>query len=374
IARLRCDRQTRSERVLPIIRANEATVKSIASSSGENHRSTGNLIDGQYSEEHLATRTAIRRSFVHRFEERQSVITEKAQKLKEEYMSLHEKWVAHCNRLDNMQKGGTPEESVVPSGRSTRRSAAILGDAVRSDLEMEQIIASLGVEELTDPNYLAIKNVAKIPDMISVTEGSVRSLYDDTNNIVDDPVEFYSSSSALEYWTEEERAIFEAEFAARPKQFGHIAARLPNKTPAQCVTYYYLHKKTHVDFRKAVAQHGAGKRRKNGRRDKQKGNGLMADIRRHDDEVSRATPAAQANGNTTGSRRKRAAILRPNGTEPRRTAPRRSAAQQIERTSTSSGTTPDPEPELQRRRRRATAPVRTILVAGPDEGEAEVSF
>ncbi|KAG1753622.1 uncharacterized protein EDB91DRAFT_1242605 [Suillus paluster] len=352
LTRLQCDRQTRDERVVPVLRANRAIREpSLPSPTDTQDKLFQEFATDQRRQGSLASHSqSIRTSLSAHFLERETALQEKQQKLREEYLELHQQWIAQCARLDNVSKGGLLEESMLPSagGRSTRRSAAVLGDAVRSDLEMEQIIANLGMEELTDPSYLAIKNVAKIPDMVSVTDGCGPYYYDDTNNIVDEPAEFYSSSSALDLWTEEERLVFKEKYAAHPKQFGLISQHLPNKTAAQCVTYYYLHK-PHIDFRKAIAQYGAGRRRRNGRgANKQKGNALLADIRRHDDEVLAAHPTSLA----VPSKRRRAAILRTNG-ESRRNHSRRGTVQP-DQTPTSSGTTPDPEVDEQKRRRRST--------------------
>lgn len=364
VSRLRQDRQSRVERAYPVLRANQVVSNlNLPSPTGNPNRRSEELIAAN-SSDRLATHEAIRSSLVDRFVEHQSEIVEKSRRLKAEYLELHERWLEHCARLDEVQKTGISEESAAPSGgRTTRRSTAVMGDAVRSDLEMEQIIASLGVEELTDPSYLAIKNVAKIPDMVSVTEGSVPYLFDDTNNIVDDPSEFYGASSGQDYWTHEERDIFLNEFAAHPKQFGLIAQRLPNKTAAQCVTYYYLHKKQGVDFKKAVMQYGTSRRRKNGRASKQRGNALLADIRRHDDEVSRISPASLNEPTpSTGNKRKRA-VDRSNGESRRSSTSRRTT---IQPEVTSSGTTPDPDVEQPRRRRRTAISTRavTVITAG----------
>ena len=97
--------------------------------------------------------------------------------MREEDLALHDRWQAHCAKSDNKSKKtnkDTPsatEEVVVPasSGRLSRRTAAMLGDAVHSDLEMEQIIASLGIKELTDPNHLALRNFANILDIFSLS-------------------------------------------------------------------------------------------------------------------------------------------------------------------------------------------------------------
>lgn len=354
LARLRCDRQTRDERVYPLLRANQVVseLQRVPVCSNGQSRLFEEMVGDGPSRERAIKHQNLQPAFIERFAKRQSEIFGKACRLKAEYLALHERWLEHCTRLDEEQKSGVTEEVAVPSGgRSTRRSTAVLGDAVRSDLEMEQIIASLGVEELTDPSYLAIKNVAKIPDMISVTHGSVPYLFDDTNNIIDNPAEFYGACSANDYWTEEERSTFLTEFAAHPKQFGVIAERLPNKTPAQCITYYYLQKKQGVDFRKAVGQYGVGRRRRNGRNGKRRGNALLADIRRHDDEVSRGSSAVAPNG--ASGKRKRTANGQ-NG-EPRRTTTSRRAATQPDATPASAGTTPDPDPDPPRRRRKPAA-------------------
>lgn len=373
LTRLQCDRQTRDERVVPVLRANRAIREpSLPSPIDAQDKLFQEFAADQPRQERMALHSqSIRSSLSGHFLERETALREKQQKLREQYLELHQQWIAQCARLDNVSKGGLPEESMPASagGRSTRRSAAVLGDAVRSDLEMEQIIANLGMEELTDPSYLAIKNVAKIPDMVSVVDGRGPYSYDDTNNLLDDPAEFYSSSSALDLWTEEERIVFKERYAAHPKQFGLIAQHLPNKTAAQCVTYYYLHK-PHVDFRKAIAQYGAGRRRRNGRgANKQKGNALLADIRRHDDEVLAAHPTSSA----VPSKRRRAAMLRSN-VEPRRNQSRRSTVQP-DQTPTSSGTTPDPEADEQKRRRRSTAVARSSGLAQeevePTEPDAE---
>lgn len=361
LTRLQCDRQTRDERVVPVLRANRAIREpSLPSPIDAQDKLFQEFAADQPRQERMTLHSqSIRSSLSGHFLERETALREKQQKLREEYLELHQQWIAQCARLDNVSKGGLPEESMAASagGRSTRRSAAVLGDAVRSDLEMEQIIANLGMEELTDPSYLAIKNVAKIPDMVSVVDGRGLCSYDDTNNLLDDPAEFYSSSSALDLWTEEERIVFKERYAAHPKQFGLIAQHLPNKTAAQCVTYYYLHK-PHVDFRKAIAQYGAGRRRRNGRgANKQKGNALLADIRRHDDEVLAAHPTSLA----VPSKRRRAAMLRAN-VEPRRNQSRRGTVQP-DQTPTSSGTTPDPEADEQKRRRRSTAVARSSGLA-----------
>ena len=292
-----------------------------------------------------------------RFAQHQAALAEKVARLRTEYIALHKRWLVHCEELDAVARNSALEEAAAAACRTTRRTAA-MGDAVRSDLEMEQILASLGNEELTDANHLSAKNAAVIPDMVSVTKGLVEYVYDDTNNLVEDPHEFYKLETGIDDWTEEEKAILVEKYAKTPKQFGFIADALPNKTPSQCVTFYYLHKNT-IDFRKAVAQFNTiGKRRRSGR--KQKGNALLADILKHDDEVS------EKSGGASG-RRKRGAPSTPVPTPaPADTSdPSKKNTASTSRRGTAQNTpaatpTPDPEPAPKRPRRRANPTARAV--------------
>ncbi|EIN08400.1 hypothetical protein PUNSTDRAFT_68915, partial [Punctularia strigosozonata HHB-11173 SS5] len=159
------------------------------------------------------------------FAQKEEMLDAKIKRLREEYLALHVKWVQQCSKLETAPKivAPPPEElPAAPTGRTTRRSAATLGDAVRSDLELEQIISTLGNEDMLDPSILCLRNVAKIPDMISATHGQVEASFDDTNNLVDNPGDFYAPRSGFEDWTDEEKEIFNEKYAAHPKQFGII--------------------------------------------------------------------------------------------------------------------------------------------------------
>ncbi|PWN41800.1 hypothetical protein IE81DRAFT_291354, partial [Ceraceosorus guamensis] len=71
----------------------------------------------------------------------------------------------------------------------------------------------------------------------------LESDFDDDNGFVKDPVAFFLSDFDPDFWSEEEKITFEKRYLLFPKQFGKIAAALPDKTPSQCVRYYYLTKK-----------------------------------------------------------------------------------------------------------------------------------
>ncbi|KAI9458635.1 hypothetical protein BJY52DRAFT_1119457 [Lactarius psammicola] len=361
-ARLQLDLQSREERVNPILMSNRAVA---AASPNAPVPSADTLVQevlaGLRAQETTKTfYSHVRGSLVANMTARQETVDEKVVRLRKEYLALHREWLARCAELDNSHRvdPAAGEVAAIPA-RTTRRSAAVLGDAVRSDLEMEQIIASLGNDELYDPAHLALRNLAVIPDMISVTRGKVDAVFDDVNNAVDDPISFYDPSPGLAEWTDDEVEIYKQRFAKYPKQFGHIAAGLPHKTQAQCVQFYYLYKKALIDFREAVAAYGQSKRRRGGRKTDKKKGGLLADIRQHDAEVSKEQDPVKRRASTAARKRRESA----------RAVQRRSVTtlQQEEQTPV---TTPTPEPDLESarpKRRRSNRPV----VAEPEPVRTE---
>lgn len=347
--------QTQEEHVEPIIRSNQALVRThVGRASTTPYQLITEINSGEHLSQRLESFMSTKDALVEHFQKRQAALVDKVQRLQEEYLSLHERWLSRCRVLDAQNKllPAELEPPLPSSSRTTRRTAATLGDAVRSDFEMEQIIASLGNDEATDPAHLSLKNHAVIPDMISVQRGSVDYVYDDTNLLVENPLEHYRPRTGMDDWTPEEEQIFQDRYAAHPKQFGIIADSIPNKTAAQCVAYYYLHKKQHIDFRKVVSQYAPKRRRR--RTGKQKANALLTDIRQHDAEVN-----GNADGQETTGGRGRS----------RRVAARKV---QIEETPTS---TPTPEPEQKvRPKRRRTVAVRSGLSINNEEEEGTVSI
>lgn len=344
--RLQFELQSREGRVNPVLMSNLAIATASPSAPAASADTlVQEVLAGQRAQETTKMfYSNMRDSLVANMTTRQETVDEKVTRLRKEYLALHREWVARCAELDNSHRvdPAAGEVAAIPA-RTTRRSAAVLGDAVRSDLEMEQIIASLGNDELYDPAHLALRNVAVIPDMISVTRGKVDAVFDDVNNAVEDPVSFYDPSPGLAEWTDDEVEIYKQRFAKYPKQFGNIAAGLPHKTQAQCVQFYYLYKKALIDFREAVATYGQSKRRRGGRKTDKKKGGLLADIRQHDAEVSKELDPVKRRANTVARKRRESA----------RASQRRSilAIQQEEQTPVTTPT-PEPDPESARPKRR----------------------
>jgi hypothetical protein len=301
-ARLLYDNRMHEELVENVLLAN--TLVSRSDDETEEADAEGlirEVLLGPQLEDRVESFNQLRPSLVEFITQRQTFIHDKFRKLRQEYAHLQDQWNTHCHILNEQSKPSILEGETMPIGRTTRRSAN-LGDVVRSDLEMDQILASLENNDATDPNHLSQWNLATIPEMISVTNGRVDYLFDDTSHRIEDPAEYYGLFTGIDDWTAEEKEIFLDKYAAYPKQFGIIAESLPNKTSSQCVDYYYLHKKGLIDFRKVVSKFGPKRRRRGG--GKRKGNALLTDIQKHDEEVHRGSGSSSTAPSRGGGRRK----------------------------------------------------------------------
>lgn len=217
----------------------------------------------------------------------------KLTRLRNEYRAKHQAWVKYCERLDQeheqramhqddpaLSASALPSTSTTSSSATTRSfrrggiGSGSFGDAVRSEAEFQEILASLENAEMQDPVVRAARTSAVIPDM----ELKGTPFFDGDNGHVADPVSFYFGGFDPDVWSEEERATFARRYVLYPKQFGRIAEKLPHKTPNQCVAFYYLHK--HLEGYKALlsARHRERRKKTKSRPKKSKGSALMADI------------------------------------------------------------------------------------------------
>jgi len=163
------------------------------------------------------------------------------------------------------------------SGRSSRRGGANgpLGDAVRSEAEFLEILASLENADMQDPRTRANRTAATVPSLLSnISHERYLHTFDDENSMIMDPQQFYgvTAQAASRYdtnivtWSEDEVDLFCKRFAMYPKQFGKIASCLPDKTVQQCILFYYRSKRS-IDFRRL-----SDRRNREGRKRKSKPN------------------------------------------------------------------------------------------------------
>lgn len=257
----------------------------------------------------------------------------KTAELRSEYKVLNDEWRSHCRRLDRIKdrvhrrkQAATvpatpsidnaglpfyPDEVSTPGGpallgRANRRAgnaAFGYGDAVRSEAEFLEILASLETADMRDPDVREARTTATIPDqVVDPSELADLIAFDDNRRSVIDPVEFYGINGPLGLWTDDEVEMFCKRYSQHPKQFGRIAADLPEKTLSQCVLFYYRMKNT-IDFRSL-----SDRRRRDGRRRKARrrvdGEGkavkaaaLMSNLKRtHQDDEDESPPPSPRGG------------------------------------------------------------------------------
>ncbi|BGP24385.1 DNA-binding protein snt1 [Rhodotorula toruloides] len=265
------------------------------------------------NEPHMRLSEALFASFEDRDERRK----DKAIALRQQYKVFNADWKGHCARLDKLRERihrpnnhngaastapqtpsidssgmpfypepTTPGPSLV-GGRANRRSAAGAvgafgyGDAVRSEAEFLEILASLETADLRDPDARAARTAAVVPDMI-IDDSERRELlsvaFGDERYRVVDPEATFGVNAPLDVWTEQEVETFCKRYAQHPKQFGKIAQELPDKTTAQCVLFYYRMKHT-IDFRSLSDRRGRdGRRKKSKKRPEGKGSFLLSNL------------------------------------------------------------------------------------------------
>lgn len=268
---------------------------------------------------HKVWRSLYRGTLLSASQGRDNWILSKASCLEYDYMNYHEEWMKHCARLDYLAEQrrvrgaqaaaaaaqNVVSEPVAAQTRSTRRNpvvnTGVMADAVHSDMEMEKVMNNMRDAAAVDPDLLARPNLAKIPDMVTISGPEmVRLTFNDENGQVDNPLDFYDfRGRAAEQWTTEERNIFIEQHRIYNKRFEKIAEHLPHKTTSQCVQYYYLMKKV-PSFRAQVKR---GQRRRLGRGGHQgKASALMADIEKEEDGTT-ASPREDESIATRRSRR-----------------------------------------------------------------------
>ncbi|KAH7100446.1 hypothetical protein BKA62DRAFT_771473 [Auriculariales sp. MPI-PUGE-AT-0066] len=196
---------------------------------------------------------------------------ERVDDLRDEYLARNEEWERYCAELDRVQAIRTAD--IIPT-HLARLAKGIEGASSRSETELEFAMVALSGEEVVEPSLLHQRNVAVIPDMLSVLpDGDAEGLAD---------LEEESGFPYIDDWTEEEIEAFKARFAEQPKQFGYISQALEiqakGRTPEECVVFYYMTKKKRINFRQVFVRYGTRRRRNV----VAKGGALLADIQKSD--------------------------------------------------------------------------------------------
>ncbi|XP_022241550.1 uncharacterized protein LOC106459370 isoform X2 [Limulus polyphemus] len=124
--------------------------------------------------------------------------------------------------------------------REERERLSRVGQRVRSDAEMEEIMDGLQEQELEDKK---MRSYAVIPPIL-FDHRQKNIQYINKNGLVEDPMAEYKERQMLNIWTDQEKEVFREKFLQHPKNFIIIASHLERKSVADCVQYYYLTKKS----------------------------------------------------------------------------------------------------------------------------------
>ena len=208
--------------------------------------------------------------------------------LREEYLLRNAEWKRYCSELDRVQSLHVSQDALTHVARLAKRGD---GTGPRSETELEHVLVTLSGEDIFEPSQLYQRNVATIPNMISVQpSGAAMALVDldEENGFVADPRDFYASELQpyVGDWTDDEIEAFKSRFAEQPKQFGFISQApeiaAKGRTAEQCVVFYYMSKKHRINFRQVLSKYGMRRRRNVA---SNKGGALLADIQKTDKPV-----------------------------------------------------------------------------------------
>ncbi|KAF9969129.1 hypothetical protein BGZ73_008650, partial [Actinomortierella ambigua] len=257
--------------------------------------------DYPFYQENIDNHSRMRSTLLGHLSKKAAALDEKELRLKREYKHYWEEWNKRVAKLDKIKErkaanssSNVREEDQVTTDNnpfsSRNRRGGFTSDAVRSEAEFLEIIQSLENADMKNPDLRASRTAATVPPMILDPWVRENVHYYDRNHLVTDPATYYRLGPVTDPWTEEEQETFIRRYLQYPKQFGRIAAGLPEKTASQCVLFYYREKKK-LGFKELLANRnkkkkGPGARRKEkaaastsaGAKTKHKGSALIEDI------------------------------------------------------------------------------------------------
>lgn len=124
--------------------------------------------------------------------------------------------------------------------REDKERFSRVGQRIRSDAELEEIMDGLQEQELEDKK---MRSYAVVPPIL-LDSRHKRYNYVNRNGVIEDPMSEYKDRQMLNIWTEQEKEIFREKYLLHPKNFGQISSFLDRKSSPECVQYYYLSKKS----------------------------------------------------------------------------------------------------------------------------------
>ncbi|KAA8911293.1 hypothetical protein FN846DRAFT_755519, partial [Sphaerosporella brunnea] len=192
----------------------------------------------------------------------QKSVFDKGNQLKRKYQELHSEWNQKCYDLDSQSRhkkkgtsepadsGVSPALTVTPApetGTRRRGGNVPVGDVVRSEAEMEQVMRDLAEQDAEKNAQAKLDGPkeAEVPDMI--LDDKEKLLFRDTNCLLrtgEEILQAYRYVIPADDFTEEEQAKFCELYIQFPKQWHKIAAGMEVRDTKAVIQHYYMTKKT----------------------------------------------------------------------------------------------------------------------------------
>lgn len=257
------------------------------------------LFDQDIYKEALSTHEQIQDAIMEGLITHRKEVFAKENDLKRKFNEYYDEWSERCALLDatstRKRKGGSgepiehrdrsplpPVQGAEPSGTTRRRGGAAVGDVVRSEAEMEQVLRDLREQEEAADALAKLDGPkeAEVPNMIIDTHDQLH--FQDTNRLLrtrEEILTAYNYYKPADDWTPEEQEVFIEAYINNPKQWYKIAAEVKTRDTKACILHYYMTKKAE----KYKERMNRGKRRKRrgrtqGEKNRTRQAALMADL------------------------------------------------------------------------------------------------
>ena len=204
--------------------------------------------DLPFYQENLDNHELIRSQLIKQIRDREERILEKTLQLSMEFDTMYRTWQEHLSKWEANQRK-KQDKLIGKQGLQNFKKRMMIAHQTE-----EQPLNHLAMGDY-DPTILPftylfphedfrfLKTLAKVPDMIMDDRQRTEIKYVDNNRVFEDSLQSIRNRNNLNPWTFAEKEIYLQRFIEFPKQFGKIAAYLPNKTAQDCVLFYYLNKK-----------------------------------------------------------------------------------------------------------------------------------
>lgn len=196
---------------------------------------------------------------------KKQLIKAKERDLIEQYLSLENEWLSKVTRQEALMRKKQVTMEMKAASRSTSTRPKDLYQAGTNDF----VFPYINLKPQTEDDFRYLKTLILPAPMIIDANLREHVKYIDRNRVLDESIHTIRLRNAQNAWSDEEKQVFIQKFLDYPKEFGQIASFLPNKSPQDCVLYYYLNKKS-LKLKSLMRQALAAKNR---RKRKSAGNG-----------------------------------------------------------------------------------------------------